>query len=285
MGKTGKAGISGAPPDIPVLPVYPNFVQIHGAQITRKAGINWESWVADILLEYSNMEEAAEALFSGRSKSWYCSKCFTPFKRKYNCLRHVKAQHSRTVSSNDVPLRAEKRDANLVHGEAVHPTQTISSSCSTNETDNFEEGQTTWVSEEELDVEAYNDESENESTDGKEVDDEGGEDGSEVIFEVDAADDLFSHGQMSKITRKDHGSLVMAFAVRHNVSQDAIKDLLGLIQLHLPPSNNAFQGRRGPPGHREIVPVAPENHADMGPLKLSWKKIIQVSQKNCLTFD
>ena len=31
----------------------------------------------------------------------------------------------------------------------------------------------------------------------------------------------------------------------------------------------AMQGRRGPPGHREIVPVAPENHADMGPLKLS----------------
>ena len=40
------------------------------------------------------------------------------------------------------------------------------------------------------------------------------------------------------------------------------------------------QGRRGPPGHREIVPVAPENHADMGPLKLSLKKIIQgVSKK------
>ena len=40
------------------------------------------------------------------------------------------------------------------------------------------------------------------------------------------------------------------------------------------------QGRRGPPGHREVVPVAPENHADMGPLKLSLKKIIQgVSKK------
>ena len=40
------------------------------------------------------------------------------------------------------------------------------------------------------------------------------------------------------------------------------------------------QGRRGPPGHREIVPVAPESHADMGPLKLSLKKIIQgVSKK------
>ena len=25
------------------------------------------------------------------------------------------------------------------------------------------------------------------------------------------------------------------------------------------------QGRRGPPGHREIVPVAPENRSDMGP--------------------
>ena len=35
------------------------------------------------------------------------------------------------------------------------------------------------------------------------------------------------------------------------------------------PDYNKRQGRRGPPGHREIVPVAPENHADMGPLKLS----------------
>ena len=34
------------------------------------------------------------------------------------------------------------------------------------------------------------------------------------------------------------------------------------------------QGRRGPSRHRDIVPLAPENHADVGPLKLSLKKLI-----------
>ncbi len=43
------------------------------------------------------------------------------------------------------------------------------------------------------------------------------------------------------MTKEEHSNQLVAYAVRHNISQDALKDLLSLVNLHLPNENNAIK--------------------------------------------
>lgn len=45
----------------------------------------------------------------------------------------------------------------------------------------------------------------------------------------------------SKLSIKDHGAAVMGFTVRHNISHEAVKDLLTLINLHIPEDSKSFK--------------------------------------------
>lgn len=45
----------------------------------------------------------------------------------------------------------------------------------------------------------------------------------------------------SKLSIKDHGAAVMGFTVRHNISHEAVKDLLTLINLHIPEDSQSFK--------------------------------------------
>ena len=74
------------------------------------------------------------------------------------------------------------------------------------------------------------------SSDGGDEGDESIEEGGNEGDESDS-DKLFSG---SRIKRADHAGLLMAFAICHNILQDAISDLISIIGLHLPVNNDAI---------------------------------------------
>ena len=181
-----------------------------------------------------------------------CPVCFMVFSRKYNAERHInsihKAVNNNNVSTfenelNEVEHQTEHNFCNNEVSQQIRPDIYDTNRTTISADENIEKVPPQAVHIQHIDNIGDSDDSDDDFDTSENDSDE---ENNAAAMEIDSLehdnDWLFNQcSEHSVLTIKDHAAAIMGFSVRHNCSREAVRDLLTLIDLHLPQNNNVLK--------------------------------------------
>ncbi len=194
------------------------------------------------------MGDAASHIFR-TDNGWLCSICLESFKKKFNCFRHFKLKHCCQKSDGDEVYQShlKKKFIGAAASNTIQEDTSDESRIDQHEAYSDSEPSDILPYIERASADERTHESDYKKISPEESDSKGSQNGSsdESVYEEASNsedEDLLFHENSAKssITIKDHAS-ILAYSIRHNISQQAIKDLLCVISAHLPTPNRSMQ--------------------------------------------